>query len=163
MPTIADVRDYFRWGKEPTETQYQELIDLIEAGGGGGFSFAQLVAALQEGSNISFDVDLINEIITINFALGADENFVTDAEKIVIGNTSGTNTGDQDLSGYAQLGTPLVPATKTKISYDIQGLVTAGADAAISDITGLQTALDAKLDATSPHKIYLFNNIGRVL
>ena len=129
MPTIADVRDYFRWGKEPTETQYQELIDLIEAGGGGGFSFAQLVAALQEGSNISFDVDLINEIITINFAPG----------------------------------TPLVPATKTKITYDVQGLVTAGADAAISDITGLQTALDAKLDATSQHKIYLFNNIGRVL
>lgn len=28
-------------------------------------------------------------------AKGADDNFVTDAEKIVIGNTSGTNTGDQ--------------------------------------------------------------------
>jgi len=34
-------------------------------------------------------------------ALGADDNYVTDAEKVVIGNTSGTNTGDQDLSGYA--------------------------------------------------------------
>jgi hypothetical protein len=33
-------------------------------------------------------------------ALGADDNYVTDAEKTVIGNTSGTNTGDQDLSGY---------------------------------------------------------------
>ena len=33
-------------------------------------------------------------------ALGADDNYVTDAEKIVIGNTSGTNTGDQDLSAY---------------------------------------------------------------
>ena len=32
-------------------------------------------------------------------ALGADDNYVTDAEKIVIGNTSGTNTGDQDISG----------------------------------------------------------------
>lgn len=32
-------------------------------------------------------------------ALGADDNYVTDAEKAVIGNTSGTNTGDQDLSG----------------------------------------------------------------
>ena len=28
---------------------------------------------------------------------GADDNFVTDAEKIVIGNTSGINTGDQDF------------------------------------------------------------------
>ena len=32
-------------------------------------------------------------------ALGLDDNYVTDAEKVVIGNTSGTNTGDQDLSG----------------------------------------------------------------
>jgi hypothetical protein len=30
-------------------------------------------------------------------ALGADDNYVTDAEKTVIGNTSGTNTGDQSL------------------------------------------------------------------
>jgi lysophospholipase L1-like esterase len=34
-------------------------------------------------------------------ALGIDDNYVTDAEKVVIGNTSGTNTGDQDLSGFA--------------------------------------------------------------
>ena len=32
-------------------------------------------------------------------ALGTDDNYVTDAEKTVIGNTSGENTGDQDLSG----------------------------------------------------------------
>jgi len=31
-------------------------------------------------------------------SLGADDNYVTDAEKIVIGNTSGTNTGDQDIT-----------------------------------------------------------------
>ena len=31
-------------------------------------------------------------------ALGTDDNYVTDSEKTVIGNTSGTNTGDQDLS-----------------------------------------------------------------
>ena len=35
--------------------------------------------------------------------LGADDNYVTDAEKIVIGNTSGTNTGDQDLTGLLKL------------------------------------------------------------
>ena len=32
---------------------------------------------------------------TFAAALGADDNYVTDAEKTVIGNTSGTNTGDQ--------------------------------------------------------------------
>ena len=30
-----------------------------------------------------------------------DKNYVTDAESVVIGNTSNTNTGDQDLSGLA--------------------------------------------------------------
>ncbi|MFA5999774.1 MAG: hypothetical protein WC783_02205, partial [Candidatus Paceibacterota bacterium] len=35
-------------------------------------------------------------------ALGVDDNYVTDAEKIVIGNTSGTNTGDNAVnSNYA--------------------------------------------------------------
>ena len=31
-------------------------------------------------------------------SMGADDNYVTDAEKTVIGNTSGTNTGDQNIS-----------------------------------------------------------------
>jgi uncharacterized protein YwbE len=35
-------------------------------------------------------------------------------------------------------------ATNTKITFDAKGLVTAGTDADIADITGLQTALDAK-------------------
>lgn len=44
--------------------------------------------------------------------------------------------------------TAIVAGTKTKISYDAKGLVTAGADAVIADITGLQTALDAKQPLT---------------
>jgi hypothetical protein len=32
-------------------------------------------------------------------ALGADDNYVTDAEKVKLSNLSGVNTGDQDLSG----------------------------------------------------------------
>lgn len=34
-------------------------------------------------------------------ALGEDDNYVTDAEKTVIGNTSGTNSGDQNISDYS--------------------------------------------------------------
>lgn len=34
-------------------------------------------------------------------ALGTDDNYVTDAEKTKLSNLSGTNTGDQDLSGYS--------------------------------------------------------------
>lgn len=41
-------------------------------------------------------------------ALGADDNYVTDAEKVVIGNTSGTNTGDQTtITGNAGTATAL--------------------------------------------------------
>ena len=47
---------------------------------------------------------------------------------------------------YVAKNAAITPATKTKISYDAKGLVTAGADAAIADITGLQTALDGKVD-----------------
>ena len=35
-------------------------------------------------------------------ALGADDKYVTDAEKTKLANLSGVNTGDQDLSGYVQ-------------------------------------------------------------
>jgi hypothetical protein len=34
-------------------------------------------------------------------ALGAGDNYVTDSEKLIIGNTSGTNSGDQDISGIS--------------------------------------------------------------
>jgi hypothetical protein len=44
-------------------------------------------------------------------AKGADDNFVTDAEKTVIGNTSGTNTGDQDLTAA-----PVSTAQQTALS-----------------------------------------------
>lgn len=35
---------------------------------------------------------------------GVDDNFVTDAEKVKLSNLSGTNTGDQDLSGKSDVG-----------------------------------------------------------
>lgn len=47
---------------------------------------------------------------------------------------------------YVAKNAAITPATKTKITYDAKGLVTAGADSAIADITGLQTALDGKVD-----------------
>ncbi len=43
---------------------------------------------------------------TADIADSTNKRYVTDAQLVVIGNTSGTNTGDQDLSGY-------VPTTRT--------------------------------------------------
>jgi len=52
------------------------------------------------------DVGLSNVVnsdttTTSNITDSSNKRFVTDAQLTVIGNTSGTNTGDQDLSGYA--------------------------------------------------------------
>lgn len=52
------------------------------------------------------DVGLSNVVnsdttTTANITDSSNKRFVTDAQLTVIGNTSGTNTGDQDLSGYA--------------------------------------------------------------
>jgi len=57
-----------------------------------------------------------------------------------------TSAVQTQLDGKVDENAAITPATKTKISYDVKGLVTAGADAAIADITGLQTALDGKVD-----------------
>jgi len=46
------------------------------------------------------------DVTTADIAASTNKNYVTDAQATVIGNTSGSNTGDQDLSGY-------VPTTRT--------------------------------------------------
>jgi hypothetical protein len=56
-----------------------------------------------------------------------------------VANLTGTNTGDQILPTLASLGavasnTAITGATKTKLTYDTKGLVTAGADATTADI-----------------------------
>lgn len=50
------------------------------------------------------------------------------------GSSSGTNTGDQDLSSLVIKNTAITGSTKTKITYDSKGLVTSGADATTDDI-----------------------------
>lgn len=81
-------------------------------------------------------------------ALGVDDNYVTDAEKVKLSNLSNTNSGDQ---------TSIVGITGTKAQFDTavtDGNIMYVGDAptahthAISDTTGLQTALDNKLDDT---------------
>ena len=55
--------------------------------------------------------------VTVAAVLGADDNYVTDAEKTVIGNTSGANTGDQIASGV-----PNTPAGDI-VATDVQAAV----------------------------------------
>ena len=52
-------------------------------------------------------------------ALGADDNYVTDAEKTVIGNTSGTNTGDNTVA-TALTGTPSITVATVTTTGNIE-------------------------------------------
>ena len=72
----------------------------------------------------------------------------------VWGGITGTLSDQTDLqtalNAKVTANSAITGATKTKITYDAKGLVTAGADAGISDITGLTSALVAKYDVTNP-------------
>jgi hypothetical protein len=83
--------------------------------------------------------------VTVAAALGADDNYATDAEKVKLSNLSGTNTGDQtNISGNAA--TVTTNANLTGVVTSV-GNATAIADSALSiaKTSGLQTALDAKV------------------
>jgi hypothetical protein len=71
-------------------------------------------------------------------ALGADDNYVTDAEKVVIGNTSGVNTGDQDLSSYQ-----LQPSEGAFVDGDKTKLDGIEASADVTDTANVVAALSA--------------------
>ena len=61
-------------------------------------------------------------------------SLIADTSITRLANTSGENTGDQDLSGKLDKNTTITPSTKTKITYDADGLVTEGDDATTEDI-----------------------------
>jgi hypothetical protein len=76
------------------------------------------------------DLDTIeSDTATNNAKVG-----ITPSQATILSNTSGTNTGDQDISGLVVKNSDITGATKTKITYDAKGLVTAGADATTADI-----------------------------
>ena len=57
------------------------------------------------------DAELTTGLATKAAALGADDNYVTDAEKVKLSNLSGTNTGDQTLPTWTTIaGKPAVVA-----------------------------------------------------
>jgi hypothetical protein len=84
---------------------------------------------------------------TADIADSADKRYVTDAQLTVIGNTSGTNTGDQtDISGNAATATALETArTINGVSFD--GTTNITVAAAAGTLTG--TTLAANVTASS--------------
>jgi hypothetical protein len=85
--------------------------------------------------NQSGTIALTSDITGINSGINTgDETIATIKTKLGITTLSGSNTGDQDLSGLVVKNTAIIGATKTKITYDSKGLVTAGSDATTADI-----------------------------
>lgn len=74
---------------------------------------------------------------TADISESTDKRYVTNDELVVIGNTSGINTGDQTLSGLGGVASNalITAATNTKITYDAKGLVTGGSAATTADIS----------------------------
>jgi len=87
-----------------------------------------------------------------NFTEAADKNYVTDAEATVIGNTSGTNTGDEvaasaTVAGVSELATIAEIDTGTDTGRTITPAGLAGS-ALQTKVTGIETAADVT-DATN--------------
>lgn len=93
-----------------TEAEWLLSLHNIPAGGTTG-------QVLSKNSNTDYDVEWSDpaggSVDSVNGQTGAivldtsdiseatDKNYVTDAEKVILSNTSGSNSGDQDLSSYA--------------------------------------------------------------
>ena len=102
-------------------------------------------------------------VATTNMTEGTDKNFVTDAEATVIGNTSGTNTGDEDTASITALGA-LMDSEVTNLAqvkaFDSTDYATAAqgstADAALPKAGGTMTgdiALGTAVTDTSSIKL----------
>jgi hypothetical protein len=95
---------------------------------------------------------------TLPLADATNAGLLKPAKFTVLENTSGTNTGDQDLSNLVVKNAAITGATNTKITYDSKGLVTAGTSLIATDIptitqaqvTNLTTDLAAKAPLASP-------------
>lgn len=91
-----------------------------------------------------------------SIVLEADENFVTDAEKVVLANTSGNNTGDQDLSG-------LVPATRTINSKPLTANITLTSTDVGADPAGTAATLVEALLSAPPETLDTLNELAAAL
>jgi hypothetical protein len=119
---------------DPTN-EIQDLTDVLtQNNDAGGLAITNLLdpTNAQDAATKAY----VDTLETADIAVSTDKNYVTDAELLVIQNTSNTNTGDQTLAGLGGVAAnaDITAATKTKITYDAKGLVTAGADATTADI-----------------------------
>ena len=162
--TLTDNSDTFYPTQKAVKTAVDLKVDAVAGKGLSANDFTNTLKTKLDGieagaevnvnadwNAVSGDAQILNKPTIPSIAGLATETFVTNitdnkvdkvtgsrlitsAESTVLGNTSGTNTGDQDLTNLVVKNAPITGATKTKITYDSKGLVTAGADATTADI-----------------------------
>jgi len=96
-------------------------------------------------------------------ALGADDNYVTDAEKIVIGNTSGTNTGDNAGVTSVTGTSPVASSGGTTPAISMAAATNAAAGhATAAHITAIEANTAHAADNTQAHSDYLLNSANDI-
>jgi len=82
-----------------------------------------------------------------------NSKWIVGSATTIWGSITGTLSDQTDLQteldGKVDENSPITPATKTKITYDAKGLVTAGADMTASDITDFETAVSNNTDVSA--------------
>lgn len=92
------------------------------------------------------NVSNVDTTTTANITDSSNKRFVTDAQRTVISNTSGTNTGDQDLSG-------LVPKTTTVNGHSLSSNVTVTkSDVGLSNVPNTDCTNPANITQSSDYK-----------
>ncbi len=90
-----------------------------------------LLAGKQATGDYATNTALTAGLATKAATLGSDDNYVTDAEKVKLGNLSGTNTGDQTLPTWSTLSGK--PATFAPTIGATSTTAVAGDDARLTD------------------------------
>lgn len=94
-----------KWLNDITNASTAATGTVLKKNADGSFSFlAESGGASSDwgdiGGTLSDQTDLQAALDAKANSLGADDNYVTDAEKVKLSNLSGTNTGDQNLTPY---------------------------------------------------------------
>ena len=117
---------------------------------GNGWKISQTLYITPDTANVTVEV-YSNTTLPSVFYLNTQTATMLNAEVVQHTGDSRVNVMSQKattdgLNGKVDKNSAIVGATKTKITYDSKGLVTAGADAGIDDITGLSAMLGTKED-----------------